>query len=209
MKLEGRKHFKKISKSMAIILTFALLLSLMLTACAPATRPPEEQEQERTDEAAEPVLKELDPNISATVSIFNFGSDTDKQIYAEAINRFNERFPNVTVEDTFTPVTTWGEYTNRIVTLIAGGESPDIINIAIEGTRLLTDRNILLQLDDIIAADPTAPELLDDLDPQLIEAFEVDGRIYQIPHSWNNMVIYYNTKMFEEAGLELPSSDWT
>jgi len=95
------------------------------------------------------------------------------------------------------------------VTLIAGGESPDIINIAIEGTRLLTDRNILFHLDDIIATDPDAPELLNDLDPLLIDALRVEGRTYLIPHSWNNMVIYYNTKLFEEAGLELPTADWT
>ncbi len=31
----------------------------------------------------------------------------------------------------------------------------------------------------------------------------------EIPFSWNNMVMYYNTKIFKEKGLEPPKPDWT
>jgi multiple sugar transport system substrate-binding protein len=43
----------------------------------------------------------------------------------------------------------------------------------------------------------------------LKDAFTVDGELYQIPVEWNNMVIYYNTKLFAEAGLEPPVAEWT
>ena len=32
---------------------------------------------------------------------------------------------------------------------------------------------------------------------------------YELPYSWNPMVIYYNTARLQEAGLEPPPSDWT
>jgi len=37
----------------------------------------------------------------------------------------------------------------------------------------------------------------------------VDGKQYELPYSWNPMVIYYNTARLKEAGLEPPKSDWT
>ena len=46
--------------------------------------------------------------------------------------------------------------------------------------------------------------LIADVAPALIDAFKVDGKMWQVPHSWNNMVIYYNTKMFKDAKIDPP-----
>lgn len=144
-----------------------------------------------------------------TLTIFDFGGDADKQVYADAHARFQEKNANVTIVDNFTPVSTWSEYSNKIVTQVAGGQAPDVINIAIEGARLLQSKGILIPLDDIISADPTAKELTEDVHEALVAPFNIDGKTWYIPHSWNNMVIHYNTKMFAEAGLEPPKADWT
>ncbi len=146
---------------------------------------------------------------AATLTIFDFGGDADKQIYADAHARFKQKFPNVTINDNFTPVTTWSEYSNKITTQVAGGQSPDIINIAIEGARLLVSKGLLQPLDEFLAGDAAVKELTDDVAPALIEPFKIDGKTWYIPHSWNNMVIYYNTKMFKDAGIEPPKPDWT
>ena len=98
---------------------------------------------------------------------------------------------------------------NKIVTQVAGGQAPDIINIAIEGARLLQSKDLLIPLDDIMAKDPNSAELTDDVHPALIAPFNIDGKTWYIPHSWNNMVIHYNTKMFADAGIEPPKADWT
>ena len=146
---------------------------------------------------------------TATLTIFDFGGEADKKIYADAHARFKKKYPNVTIVDNFTPVTTWSEYSNKITTQVAGGQSPDIINIAIEGARLLQSKGLLQPLDEFIANDPSAKELTDDVDPALIAPFRIDGKTWYIPHSWNNMVIYYNTKMFKDAGIDPPKPDWT
>ena len=146
---------------------------------------------------------------TATLTIFDFGGDADKKIYADAHARFKKKYPNVTIVDNFTPVTTWSEYSNKITTQVAGGQSPDIINIAIEGARLLQSKGLLQPLDEFIANDPSAKELTDDVDPALIAPFKIDGKTWYIPHSWNNMIIYYNTKIFKDAGIDPPKPDWT
>jgi multiple sugar transport system substrate-binding protein len=144
-----------------------------------------------------------------TLKIFNFGGEADQKIYGEAYSRFKQRNPNVTIEDNFVPVTTWSEYANKVVAQVAGGQAPDIINIAIEGTRLVVSKELLMPLDDLISSDDGGKELIADVDEALINAFKVDGKIWQIPHSWNNMVIFYNTKMFKDAGIEPPTAEWT
>jgi multiple sugar transport system substrate-binding protein len=170
----------------------------LIAACAPTAQAP------AAGGAAEPA-----EDAAVTLTIFDFGGEADKQVYADAHARFMESNPNITIVDNFTPVTTWSEYSNKIVTQVAGGQAPDIINIAIEGARLLVSKNLLSPLDDILAADPEAKELTDDVHPALIAPFNIDGKTWYIPHSWNNMVIHYNTKMFADAGLEAPKPDWT
>ena len=49
----------------------------------------------------------------------------------------------------------------------------------------------------------------DDVDPALIKSYTVNDKLYLVPAAWNNMMIYYNTKVFKDAGIERPSDDWT
>ena len=60
-----------------------------------------------------------------------------------------------------------------------------------------------------MAGDPTSSELTDDVHPALIAPFNIDGKTWYVPHSWNNMVIYYNTKMFADAKVDPPKEGWT
>lgn len=176
--------------------------SAALAACAPvAPAAPKPAEG--------PSKGGLGADAKATVSIFNFGGENDKKIYNEAYVRFNKRFPNVTINDNFTPVTTWSEYSNKITTQIAGGKAPDVIHIAIEGMRLLVSKDLLLPVDDLLNADPAGKDLLGDIDPHLTDPMKVGGKFYVVPDSWNNMVIHYNTKLFEQAKIDPPKADWT
>ena len=65
-----------------------------------------------------------------------------------------------------------------------------------------------MPLDDRIEGDEDMQAVLDDISPRLVEALAVDGQTYFFPNSWNSIVLYYNTKMFADAGLEAPPADW-
>ncbi|HXF60703.1 MAG TPA: sugar ABC transporter substrate-binding protein, partial [Caldilineaceae bacterium] len=132
--------------------------------------------------------------------------------WEETTKRAPEALPNIELTITQTNIAEggWAGYSDRIVTQIAGGEQLDVIMIAIEGLRLLTDKNILVPLDDFFAADPEQNDILqNDIHKTLREMLQVDGKQMEYPFSWNNMVMYYNTQIFEEKGLEPPTRDWT
>jgi multiple sugar transport system substrate-binding protein len=126
------------------------------------------------------------------------------------VARFNEKFPDITVNLIGVPGVIWSDYLNGTATLIAGGEQPDIIWVATEGVRFLVDLGLMLPLNDLV--EQNAEELqpyFDDTADSLLDGFRIDGSLYFLPYSWNNMVIYYNKNMFDAAGLEYPRDDWT
>jgi multiple sugar transport system substrate-binding protein len=152
----------------------------------------------------------LDKNVTAKIVLYNWGSDTDVKINSAAYARFKTRYPNVTVQDNFVSGwATWAEYINKLLALIAAGNSPDMTLMAIEGARQLYSKNVLVPLDDRIANDKSAQEMLSDVSPTLFAPLKLDGKTYLFPTQWNGMVIYYNTKIFREAGVQPPKADWT
>ena len=132
--------------------------------------------------------------------------------FDNSLNRSLEQLPNIDLE---VNANGWGEggwdgYSDTLLTRIAGGEQIDVIMIAIEGLRLLTAKNVLVPLDDFLATDQPAKDILEnDVHVTLREMLQVDGKQLEYPFSWNNMVMYYNTAIFEEEGIDPPSTDWT
>ena len=43
----------------------------------------------------------------------------------------------------------------------------------------------------------------------LIESYSVDGTSYAVPTSFSNVVLYYNADLFDAAGIDYPTNDWT
>ena len=86
----------------------------------------------------------------------------------------------------------------------------DVIALAIEGAQESIAEDVLLPLDDAIAADPELQSIVDEVEPVLHDALKgPDGTTYYLTREWNNMIIHYNPVMFEEAGLDAPSHEWT
>lgn len=130
--------------------------------------------------------------------------------WQKTFSDFAKENPNI--ELVYTPVEadTWGVYVDKVATLIAGGKAPDVMWVATEGVRLLAERKLARPIDDLVKRDSKElKEYFDDVAPSLIDSFKVKGKLYQLPYSWNNMVIYYNPKLLEKAGLQPPKADWT
>jgi len=151
------------------------------------------------------------PEASATgtLTISNWGDPKDQAVYKAAADRFRARYANVTVQDNFTPIVNWTDYVNKLVTQVAAGKPPDIINIAIEGIQLGLSKQLFRPLDDYVKNDPAAAKLIADVDKRLLDGLSDQGKLYFLPNTWNTMLIYYNTKMFQAAGLDRPGDDWT
>lgn len=112
---------------------------------------------------------------------------------------------NIELEIFQTEMDNWSQYADKIITQIAGGEQLDVLMIAIEGIWLLGVKNILIDLNPYLAADPVTDKMVkEDIAPALTDMLKYQGKLLEIPFSWNNMVLYYNTKIMEEKNITMP-----
>lgn len=146
-----------------------------------------------------------DPSV---LNVYNWGSADEAAIYDAAFDRFAEEHEGVTVNNSTVPVSSWGDYVSKLATQIAAGNSPDLLNMAIEGTQLSHERNLLQPLSDVVSQEEI-DEQTADIPKELLDAFTVDGELYEIPNGWQTMVIYVNPELFAAKGVPLPDEDWT
>lgn len=151
------------------------------------------------------------PDTTATLTIFQWINPQIIESTERAIERFKERYPNVTVETQFVPQPSWGEYNSAMLNQVASGDTPDIFASAIEGFSEIASKGILRDLSEVISSDPAAQAVLGDIDPNLLEGMKTrpSGELNFFPTEWNNIVMFYNKDMFDEAGIAYPAADWT
>ncbi|MBE0699498.1 MAG: hypothetical protein IH586_21455 [Anaerolineaceae bacterium] len=177
----GRRNFLK----MASILTGSALLA----ACAPKTAT--ENAGSEAPAAKEKVVIRTTSQM-AVDQVNGFASSIQEDMAAK----------NIQLEIFQTSMDNWAQYADKIITQIAGGEQLDVLMIAIEGVALLGVKNILYDLAQFLDADPvTAKMVKDDIAPALTDMLRYKGKLLEIPFSWNNMVMYYNTKIAQEKGV--------
>jgi ABC-type glycerol-3-phosphate transport system substrate-binding protein len=145
---------------------------------------------------------------SLNIAYWDYGKGAEDGNKALA-DGFQTANPGVTI--TLTPIAgdNWGGYYANLATLIASGKKPDLAFTASEGIKFLAQNNLVVPINDYLNNDATAKALKDDIAPALLQSFGFKGNITALPNSWNDMVIYYNTKLFDAAGLPHPTADWT
>lgn len=115
------------------------------------------------------------------------------------IERFEAENPNIKVKLTTLP---FGDVKTQVVASQATGMVPDVIGMNPPWTREFYDLGILAPLDDLMAADSSF-----DKSRHFQASFtEIDGHSYLAPIDATAFFLFYNKDMFEEAGIEPPST---
>lgn len=144
-----------------------------------------------------------------TLRVLNWGSTAEKQIADDAIKRFEKVHPNVQVDQTIVPVNSWSDFIQKWITMRTSGESPDIINIGLEATQMAVKNNLIQPIDSIVNSDKTLSSLKTEYAPSLLNGFTVSGKLYGLPNGAQTMVMYFNKKIFDAAGVPYPKDGWT
>ncbi len=126
--------------------------------------------------------------------------------YQDFLAQFQTDHPNVTVEALETPP----EFDTQLLTDLAAGTAPDVWSQDASTLARLIDSGSVLDMRECMAV---VPELdLERFFPSTVAIHMPegeDGPIYGLPNDFTPMVMYYNPVSFENAGVDLPTSDWT
>jgi multiple sugar transport system substrate-binding protein len=135
-----------------------------------------------------------------TLRMSVWGSLSDQEAYQARLDLAKEKFPNITVELLYTP----DDYDQRIQTMLAGGDAPDIVQLA-EAIHGYSSRGQLVPLNDKASA---AGINLDERFGTNYLQYQYDGSLYALPDRGGAMIVYYNRDMFDAAKLDYPTGEW-
>ncbi|MCD8014851.1 MAG: extracellular solute-binding protein [Lachnospiraceae bacterium] len=122
--------------------------------------------------------------------------------YAEVIERFNEDYDGVYHVTAIT--TNLEEYYTKLNSLVAAGDTPDVFIVS-PGPNLdvYVDPGIAAPLDEYLEADGWKETFSGDA---IFSQMTYDGSIYAVPLNIAAACVFYNTEMFENAGVEVPTT---
>ncbi len=123
--------------------------------------------------------------------------------YAEVLERFNEDYEGIYHVTAIT--TNLEEYDGKLNALVAAGDTPDMF-ICNPGPNMdvYVNAGIAAPLTDILENEES--EWYSTFTDGIFERLTYDGEIYAVPTCFQAACVYYNTEMFEEAGVEVPTT---
>ena len=140
-----------------------------------------------------------------TIRFQAFGDPAELIAYRELIAAFERANPDVKIE--FIPVGKQKDHMTKLTTGFSGGDPPDLFLINFRRFGQFAEKNVLEQLGPRMAERGHVKE--EDLYEQATEAFRYNGTLTCMPQNVSSLVVYYNRRLFEAAGIKLPTANWT
>ncbi|MGH2370943.1 MAG: ABC transporter substrate-binding protein, partial [Chloroflexota bacterium] len=138
----------------------------------------------------------------ASIVYTQWGGAPIFEVIDKANATYMQRFPHITIRTEQNP----DDYLDKMLTQIAAGTAPDLM--------LMTDRNLpLVAGAGFEALDPyvskTRSFKREAYFPIGLSAGTLGGKLYSLPDVIDVDLIFYNERLFAEAGVRPPAATWT
>jgi len=124
--------------------------------------------------------------------------------YMEAARRiipaFEKAYPDIKVKKLDISAPYW----QKIQTMIAGNTAPDIFWVSTGLFAQFGEAGTLLDIRKYIVTMRKEFDF-DDFWPKVLDSYTYKGKLYGLPKETNMMMMFYNKKLFREAGVPYPS----
>lgn len=110
--------------------------------------------------------------------------------------------PNVTLDYTYC---SGPDYPTKLQVWFSSGNAPDVIRMSRDIFSPFADQDLFADLTPYLEESGTA----DSWESSLLDIFDFGGELLSLPYMYSNYVIAYNKSIFDEAGLDYPTADWT
>ena len=121
----------------------------------------------------------------------------------QQIEKFNEQFPKIKVEPQVVP---FDDYWTKLQTGVAGGQTNDVFWMNAPNLPVFASQGALLSIDPIVGEGGADPSVYPDA---LVASYTYEDTIYGIPRDFDTIALFYNTRLFDDAGIEYPTDAWT
>ncbi|MCC9077730.1 sugar ABC transporter substrate-binding protein [Litorilinea aerophila] len=178
----------------------SLLLAVLLVAaaCVPAGGPaPQGGQAGSASEAG------AAQGPRTTVRIGSWDSGEALEPFNNAIAAYESANPNVDIQLEAVPQ----EYGTKLLAQLAAGTAPDIFQVGDGDVAKFVARDVVEPLEPYINGNN--PLDMDVFFPNVAQFGIVNGQVYYLTKDYSPLVLYYNKDLFDEAGLDYPTTAWT
>ena len=133
-----------------------------------------------------------------TLRVYWWGSQTRHDLTMAAIEKFEEKYPNITVEAEFT---SWDGYWSKLATQVAGNLLPDVIQMDYQYLNQYATSGVLADLGPYYESGVID---VSNIDESVLVSGQVNGVNYALSCGTNAYVTMYRKDVLDEAGLEMP-----
>ncbi|WZL81634.1 sugar ABC transporter substrate-binding protein [Vallitaleaceae bacterium 9-2] len=188
-------------KKMKVVVVALLVVMIMVSSCAGETQQTNQENgtQDNMEASTESSTDGTDGEAKDVEIVFmNYSSSgANEEVLGQMVEAFEAKNPSIKVD-----VRTYGfeDYFQQLATSIAGGMTPDVFELNIENFRAYASKGVLAKIDGIDTSN---------IHPTTLEAFAIDGQQYGLPTKFSNIVMIYNKDLFDQAGVDYPTNEWT
>lgn len=196
-----------------------VIASMLLVACAPAATPAPPVIQ--TVVVKETVVSQVEktvvvnkeitatpvpPKVTGTVRIGSWDSGDGLAPINAAIKGFQAIYPSVKVQLESVPQ----DYGTKLLAQVASGTAPDIFQVGDGDPSNFASKGMFEPLDDYISGKIGGMPLDTSVFyPAVFNIGKVGGVTYLLTKDYSPLVLFYNKKLFDAAGVDYPTDKWT
>lgn len=170
------------------LLSLAVVSLLLTTSCSDSGR-------DNTGDTEKP---------TGSIRVQISGEAEETAVYDAVVDTFESDNPGIQVE--LTKVADKDDHLAKLTTSFAAGDPPDVFLVNYREYAQFVTRGA------IEAVEGHLKDAGIDLDlyfPQPLEAFTFDGTLQCMPQNVSSLVVYYNRKLFRQAGVKPPNDGWS
>lgn len=180
----------KFRKAMALLLTGAMVFTMAGCGSGDSSSSDSSDKKSESDSG----------DVELSVTIWDSNQEPG---LTEIMKDFTEK----TGIKTKVSVVKWDEYWTLLESGASGGSLPDVFWMHSNESQRYMSNDMLLDLTDKIADSS-------EIDPEnypedIWGLYTYDDKYYAVPKDVDTIALWYNKKMFDEAGLDYPTADWT
>ncbi|MFD0049616.1 ABC transporter substrate-binding protein [Actinomycetes bacterium NPDC127524] len=159
----------------------AVLLGSVLTGCSNEKSSSEEKDKK------------------VTITLAGWGSSPEEtKLLDSVLKDFETAHPNIHIKHEVIQ----DQYMDVMKTRLIGGQGPDVFYLDASEAPGLIDTGVLEPLNKY--EDKKFDE--GDFEKPLLKAFQKDGKTYGFPKGYSTLALFYNKKMLNDAGVEVPKT---
>ena len=135
--------------------------------------------------------------MAVEIEYWQYFFDARVKAMEQLIGQFEEANPGITVKMTHFP---YADYRTKVAAAIPAGEGPDVVQLFYGWLNDYIEADLIQSL----PASSFDPAKVDAEFFPMVQAMKRDGAYYALPTAVRSLALFYNERLFDEAGIDGP-----